>query len=129
MFIAGYTIADGLGARLADSAHSYVVWLNLFAGLPTLMIALCLRRQQFVAQVRTSWKLGALAGIISLTAYWIVIWATTLAPIAMVAAVRETSMVFAVLIGVFFLNERLSLIRVASTGFTLLGAVLLKLSR
>lgn len=70
-----------------------------------------------------------LAGIVSLLAYWVVIWAMTLAPLALVSAVRETSMVFAVLFGVFFLKERLNLARLASTTITLLGAVMLKTSR
>ena len=73
--------------------------------------------------------LGALAGVISLLAYWIVIWAMTQAPLALVSAVRETSMVFAVLFGVFFLKERLDLSRLASTGMTLIGTVMIKMSK
>ena len=107
VFIAGYTVVDGLGARLADSAHSYIFWLNVFKGIPITAIALYLRRGQVFVQVRASWKLGVFSGIVSLVAYWIVIWAMTLAPMALVSAVRETSMVFAVLFGVFFLKERL----------------------
>lgn len=129
LFIAGYTVVDGLGGRLADSAHSYIFWLNLFDGIPITILALYLRRGQVFAQVRKSWKPGVLAGIISLFAYWIVIWAMTQAPIALVSAVRETSMVFAVLFGVFFLKERLDLARLASTVITLFGAVMLKLSK
>lgn len=126
VFIAGYTIVDGLGARLADSAHSYIFWLNIFDGIPITLIALYLRRNQVVAQVRTSWKVGVFSGIVSLMAYWIVLWAMTQAPMAMVSAVRETSMVFAVLFGVFFLKERLNLARLASIIVTLVGAVILK---
>ncbi len=129
VFIAGYTVVDGLGARLADSAHSYIFWLNVFDGIPITAIALYLRRGQVLAQVRTSWKFGVLAGIISLIAYWIVLWAMTQAPMAMVSAVRETSMVFAVLFGVFFLKERLNLARLASTTITLVGVVVLKASK
>ncbi len=129
IFIAGYTIVDGLGARLADSAHSYVFWLNIFDGIPITIMALYLKRGQVLEQVRKSWKPGVLAGIVSLLAYWIVIWATTLAPLALVSAVRETSMVFAVLFGVVFLKEKLNLTRLLSTSITLFGAVLLKSSR
>ncbi len=129
VFIAGYTVVDGLGARLADSAHSYIFWLNVFDGIPITAIALYLRRDQVFAQVRTSWKFGVLAGIISLIAYWIVLWAMTQAPMALVSAVRETSMVFAVLFGVFFLKERLNLARLASTTITLVGVVMLKASK
>lgn len=129
VFIAGYTVVDGLGARLADSAHSYVLWLNVFDGIPITILALCLRRGRVLAQIRRSWKTGMLAGIVSLLAYWIVIWATTLAPLALVSAVRETSMVFAVLFGVLFLKEQLNLTRLVSTTITLFGAVLLKTSK
>ena len=129
LFIAGYTVVDGLGARLADSAHSYTFWVHLFNGIPITLLALYLRRGRVFVSVRKSWKIGMLGGLISLVAYWIVIWAMTQAPMAMVSAVRETSMVFAVLIGVLVLKERLDLERLASIGTTLAGTVLLKLSR
>ncbi|WP_422366804.1 DMT family transporter [Pelagibius sp.] len=129
IFIAGYTVVDGLGARLADSAHSYTFWVHLFNGIPITLLALYLRRGQIAASVSKSWKAGLFGGVISLLAYWIVIWAMTQAPMALVSAVRETSMVFAVLFGVFFLKERLDLARLASTGVTLIGAVMLKMSR
>jgi len=129
VFIAGYTLADGLGARTTVSAHSYVFWLNVFDGLPLLVIAYFMRRGRIREQVRLCWKAGVLSGVVSLVAYWIVIWAMTLAPMAMVSAVRETSMIFAVLIGVFFLKERLNLVRLVSVAITLFGVVLLKASK
>ena len=129
VIIAGYTVVDGLGARLADSAHSYAFWVHLLNGIPITLLALHLRRGQVLVSVRQSWKPGVLAGLISLLAYWIVIWAMTQAPMALVSAVRETSMVFAVLFGVFFLKERLDLVRLASTGMTLIGTVMIKMSK
>jgi drug/metabolite transporter (DMT)-like permease len=65
----------------------------------------------------------------SFVAYAIVIWAFTQAPIALVTALRETSIIFALLIGVFFLKERLDLMKVLSTMTTLLGAILLRFAR
>ena len=129
LFIAGYTVVDGVGARLAETAHSYTFWVHLFNGLPIALLALYLRRGQVVASLRSAWKVGVLGGAISLLAYWIVIWAMTQAPMALVSAVRETSMVFAVLIGVFVLKERLDLARLASIGTTLIGTVMLKMSK
>lgn len=129
VFIAGYTIVDGLGGRLAESAHSYIVWLNILDGIPLAAVALYLRWGRILEQARTSWKPGVFSGLVSMAAYWIVIWAMTLAPMALVSAVRETSMVFAVLFGVFFLKERLNLARLASIGIALVGAVMLKTSR
>lgn len=129
LFIAGYTVVDGVGARLAETAHSYTFWVHLFNGLPIALLALYLRRGQVAASLRSAWKVGVLGGAISLLAYWIVIWAMTQAPMALVSAVRETSMVFAVLIGVFVLKERLDLARLASIGTTLIGTVMLKMSK
>ena len=128
VFISGYTIVDGLGARHADSAHSYIFWLNIFDGIPIIILALYLRWGQVMTEVRRSWKPGVLAGMVSLLAYWIVLWAMTLAPLAMVSAVRETSMVFAVLFGVLFLKEKVYTTRLVSIIVTLFGAVLLKIS-
>jgi drug/metabolite transporter (DMT)-like permease len=128
-FIASYTMVDGTGARLSTSAHSYILWVNVFNGLPIIVIALIARRGRIQSQFRKLWKVGVLTGGVSLFAYWIVLWAATQAPLAMVAAVRETSMVFAVLIGVFFLKERLDLRRLLSVFVTLSGTVLLKFSR
>jgi len=128
-FIAGYTVVDGLGARLAESAHSYTFWVHLFNGIPITLLALYLRRGRILHSVRNAWKIGILGGLISLVAYWIVVWAMTQAPMALVSAVRESSMVFAVLFGVFILKERLDLRQLASTAITLMGTVMLKTSR
>ena len=128
-FIAAYTVVDGLGARLAESAHAYTFWLLAIDTIPLATFVLWLRRGKAVQVVRRSWKVGVLAGLTSLVAVWLVNWALTLAPLAMVSAVRETSIVFAVLLGVVFLKERLDLIRLAAITTTLVGAVMLKGSR
>ncbi len=128
IFIAAYTVSDGLGVRLSGDAHGYTFWLFALDGVPITALALYLLRGRLRKEVAKSWKMGALTGIISLIAYWIVIWAMATTPIAMVSALRETSMVFAVMFGVFFLKERLNLMRVVSVAVTLAGAVMLKLS-
>lgn len=125
-FIAAYTVVDALGARLAGSPHGYTFWLLALHALPMAVLVGLRRRRTIAADVRRVWKTGLAAGAVSLLAYWIVIWAMTQAPMALVSAVRETGMVFAVLIGVFLLKERLDLRRVASTCVTLSGAILLK---
>lgn len=102
---------------------------NSTTSIPIILIALFLRRRQFHAQVGLVWKAGILSGVVSLLAYWIVLWAATQAPLALVAAVRETSIVFAVLFGVVFLREKLDLRRLGSVFVTLSGTVLLKASR
>ena len=128
-FIAAYTILDGLGARLAGSPHGYTFWFLAIDTVPLALITLCVRRGEALRQVRRSWKVGLLGGMVMLVATWLVIWALTLAPLALVSALRETSIVFAVLFGVVFLKERLDLIRLAATATTLVGAVMLKTSK
>ena len=72
---------------------------------------------------------GIASGLLSYGSSWIVIWALTVAPIAMVSALRETGIVFAVIIGIVFLKERVNPVRLASIALTLVGTTLLKLSR
>ena len=127
--IAVYTVVDGLGARLAESAHTYTFWLLAIDTIPLAAFVLWLRRGKAVREVRRSWKVGLLAGLTSLVAVWLVNWALTLAPLALVSALRESSIVFAVLFGVVFLKERLDLVRLAATITTLVGTVMLKGSR
>jgi drug/metabolite transporter (DMT)-like permease len=76
---------------------------------------------------RENWKAGFVAGALSYGAYAIVIWAMTVAPIALVAALRETSVVIAVVIGVVFLGEKLTTARVVSVAVVLVGLALLRL--
>lgn len=128
-FIAGYSIVDGTGARLAGSAIGFYAWLalgNILIYVPIML----LWRPSVVRQVlSTEIGRGLGSGTASFVAFAIVIWAFTQAPIALVTALRETSIVFALLIGVFFMNEKLDLAKVASTMTTLLGAALLRFSR
>jgi drug/metabolite transporter (DMT)-like permease len=127
VFIAGYTIADGQGARLAGSPHAYVAWLFLLEGLPLVGFLVIRRRAALVVAARRSWRPALLAGLLSLLAYWIVVWAMTRAPIALVAAVRETSVVFALVIGVVVLGETVSRIRVVAVLLVAAGLVLMRL--
>ena len=129
LFIAAYTITDGVGARLAGSAHSYAGWIMALEGFPIMAYLLLKRRASALSQIAQVWKRAVVMGLLSLIAYWAVIWAMTVAPIALVAAVRETSIIFALLFGVFFLKERLSLVRVLAIFATLIGIVLLKTNR
>ena len=126
-FTAAYTIVDGLGARLAGTPHGYVCWLFLFAGIPVTLIALYVERDETLRVFRQDWKLGLVGGLTILGAYWLVVWAFTLAPIALVAALRETGIVFAILIGVLIFKEKLNLARMAGTVATLIGVVMIKI--
>lgn len=129
LFIAAYTVTDGVGARLAGNAHSYSAWMLGLEWIPIAVYTFFKQRRTLVPQLAKIWKPAALTGLLSLAAYWSVIWAMTVAPIALVAALRETSIVFALILGVVFLKERLSLVKLAATFTTLTGTILIKLGR
>jgi len=128
-FIATYTVVDGLGARAAGTANGYMAWISLLSSALTVGCTHWLRRSSRAPISRRSRNAGIAAALLSYGSSWTVIWALTLAPIALVSALRETGIVFAVVIGVVFLNERLSLARLGSIAATLIGTALLKLSR
>lgn len=108
VFIAGYTVVDGIGVRLSQSTLGYIAWLFLIDGVPIVAYAV-LKRPGMVRPFlrRERWPcLGG--GLASMTAYGLVIWAMSLGAMGMVSALRETSVLFAVLIGVLLLGERLT---------------------
>ena len=125
--ITGYTLSDGLGARASGNAHHYVLWLFALNALPLFGAVLLLRGREFAVAAKANWPAGLLGGALSVAAYWIVIWAFTVAPIPLVAAIRETSIVFAVLIGAAVLGERITAARAASIVLVLAGLLLMRL--
>lgn len=128
-FIAAYSLVDGLGARLAGDAFGYCAWLMIgSAGVFSLSLAV-LRPAVLIRTFARERRTMLLGGGASFAAYAVVIWAFTQAPIALVTALRETSIVFALIIGVGFLKERLNLAKLVSTAVTLSGAILLRVSR
>lgn len=128
-FIAVYSLVDGVGARLAGTALGFYGWLAIGNGLVFAAFTALTRPGLLVQIPHRAKRVFAVGGSASFAAYALVIWSFTQAPIALVTALRETSIVFALLIGVFFLKEKLDLAKVASTMITLLGAALLKIAR
>jgi drug/metabolite transporter (DMT)-like permease len=128
-FVGAYTITDALGARAAGSPHGYMVWVSLLYALMVAGSFKLLQRRRTTPVLGHRRRNGIVSGLISYGSSWVAIWAFTLAPMALVSALRETSTVFAVIIGVVFLRERLSLTRLASIATTLIGTTVLKLSR
>jgi drug/metabolite transporter (DMT)-like permease len=126
-FIAAYTITDGMGARAAGSALSYCGWLFVLDSIPLALIYLHKhRRFPLTLGGKETWTaLGG--GVMSLVAYGIVIWAVTLVPMGTVSALRETSVLFAALIGWLFLGEKLSMRRILSCLLITMGALVLGL--
>lgn len=126
-FIAGYTLSDATGARLNQDALSYSMWLFAVNGLVMAVVITLRRGPRVFLQLGPHWRGGLGGGALSLLAYSIVIWAMTLAPVALVSALRETSVVFALLIGYLLLKEPLPALRVVACLVILCGVVLMKL--
>ena len=125
--IAAYTLVDARGARASGSAAGYVSWLIFLEGLPFLLWVLRRRGRAAVQYVRSSATRGLIGGACSLAAYGIVLWAMTQAPVAAVAALRETSVLFAALMGSLWLKEKFGLPRLAGAVSVVLGIAALKL--
>ena len=122
-----YTLLDGTGARLSEHAFSYTSWGFLLCALLFTPAALLIRRQEAMRHLRKEWRTGFLGGACSLTAYSTALWAMTRAPIASVAALRETSILFGVLIATFLLKERVTRLRFLAAFLVVAGAVAIKL--
>jgi drug/metabolite transporter (DMT)-like permease len=125
-FTASYTMADGVGARLAGAASGFALWMFAFDGLIMLAYGLATRGGGALAAMLPAWRGGVAAGAMSLGSYWIAIWAFTQAPLALVAALRETSVLFALLIAFFLLKERIGPWRVSAAILILAGIVLMR---
>lgn len=121
VFIAAYTLADGLGARQAGSALGFAVCLTIGDGLLTFLIAVLWKARAIGEVARTSLGHAALAGGMQVGAYWIIIWAMAFAPLGMVSALRETSVLFAALISTFILKEGFGVWRFVSAGLIACG--------
>ncbi len=125
--ICGYTIVDGMGARIAGDPHAYSAALFVFDAIPLPLYLLWRRGSAPFAKMRYFLVPGFAGASMSLAAYWIAIWAMTVAPIALVAALRETSVLFAMLIAVLFLKEPLVPARGVAALLIVAGIVIIKL--
>ena len=127
LFIAAYTVTDAMGARLSANAVSYVAWLTILDGPPVLLAAAMLRRAALARHLADrAWK-SAAGGALQLAAYGLVVWALALAPMAAVSALRETSVLFAAIIGVKLLGEPLGGRRIAAAALVVAGIVMIEL--
>lgn len=125
--IAAYTLVDGVGGRLSGNVHAYAVMLFILDGLMMIVYGLVRQRSEIASAFAAGWSLVIGGGVLSLASYWIAIWAMSVAPIALVAAVRETSVLFAALLGVFLLKEPVMPVRMAAAALVLTGLVLIRL--
>ncbi|MFH8382434.1 EamA family transporter [Kitasatospora sp. NPDC018058] len=129
VMIAGYTVLDGSGVRHAGTVGGYVAWLFLLQG-PTLALVVWARRgRTLLAGAGRVLPLGIAGGVLSLTAYGLVVWAQSRGSLATVAALRETSIVIAALIAAVVFRERLGRLRLTAALTVLGGIAVLELAR
>ncbi|MBT8409455.1 MAG: EamA family transporter [Alphaproteobacteria bacterium] len=121
---AGYSVVDGMGARVAGDAALYVAWLFLLDALMFTPTLLFLRGRTVLRASARVWALGSAAAAFSFVAYQIVVWAMTVAPIPLVTALRETSILFAVMIGWLAFGERMDRTKALAAGLIVAGVVL-----
>ncbi len=124
--IAGYTLVDGRGVRLSGHAPSYASWVFALDALPFLAWTLATRRREAARHAAVHWRRGLVGGALMVTAYGLVLWSMTRAPVAAVAALRETSVVFAAVIGARLLREPFGARRIAAAAVVAAGAALLE---
>ncbi|KUZ60165.1 multidrug DMT transporter permease [Burkholderia ubonensis] len=128
VFIAAYSICDGIGARVAGSALGYVAWVYLLWSVPQIVLVCAVRGgPRGVFGSRDAVRQGIVAGTISLVAYGIVVLAYRHLPVATVSALRETSSIFAVAIGWFAMRERPGPQRLVACALVVAGAALIRL--
>jgi drug/metabolite transporter (DMT)-like permease len=119
--IAAYTLIDGIGVRLSGNAASYGLWLFFLIGIPIVPMVLWRRGRSLSVHLRREWWRGLCGGLLNIGVYLIVLWAMTQAPIAAVAALRETSVIFGALIGTLLLKEPFGRDRIVGACFIALG--------
>ncbi len=125
--IATYTVVDAHGVRASGAALSYALWFFAANSLAQVAFGVGSRGREVPGYLARHWVRGAAGGAMTLASYATALWAMTLAPVALVAALRETSVIFGAAIGVLFLGERLSPRRMLATGAVLAGLVVLRL--
>jgi drug/metabolite transporter (DMT)-like permease len=127
--IATYTLIDGMGARLSGTANGYMVVVTIPQSVLIIAVSHAFGRGARAPIGKQTLGFGIASGLVAYVSTWLIIWSYTLAPIALVSALRETGIVFAIIIGVVVLKERLNVARLISIAATLCGTTLLKFGR
>jgi len=128
LIVASYTLVDGIGVRCSDAPVSYTLWVFLLTGLPFVFWILLRKRRQLGGFLRQYWHFGLIGGAGSMASYGLALWAMTIAPVAVVSALRETSILFGVLIAILFLGEKVRPLRITAACIIAAGAMILRLS-
>ncbi|MCH8621190.1 DMT family transporter [Undibacterium sp. TS12] len=125
-FIAGYTVVDGIGVRKSGAPAAYTMWIFLLTAIVLLLAILFTDRQVFFRYIKGKYMLGVAGGTASVASYGLALWAMTLAPVATVAALRETSILFATAIAAWLLHEKISARRMLAILLAVAGAVVIR---
>ncbi len=126
-FIMGYSITDGYGARVSNSFLSYMGWVFILNAFSFPLILKINDKSEVITKIfKEGKKIFFIGGTLSYIVYGIVVWGFTQAPIALITALRETSIIFALLIGILFLKEKFTLLKVIATFVIFFGVALLK---
>jgi drug/metabolite transporter (DMT)-like permease len=123
-----YTLVDAQGARLSGQAFSYTGWMLFLLALICLVTVPCIQGRQVFSKMATNWKKSLIGGGCTFASYGIALWAMTRAPVALVAALRETSILFGLILSVLILKERITRIRGLSILLIVAGAAAIKMS-
>ncbi len=124
--ITAYSLVDGMGVRLAGNSLSFTLWMFFLDGFMVPLVAIARRPGNVLrSTIIAVWKPGLLVALLSTLGYAIILWAFSQERIAPVAVLRETSVLFAMLISVLLIKENFSLLRTGIALLILLGIVLL----
>jgi len=125
--ICAYSVVDGVGARLSTNPNAYSLWL--FVGIAVVMVPYALYRdgRDVIPAMQMNWRRGIAGGALQVLSYGIAIWAMTLAPIAIVATLRETSVLFGAVIAVVILKEPLRAVRIVAALLIVCGLVFIRI--
>ncbi|MEV7783224.1 DMT family transporter [Kitasatospora sp. NPDC088351] len=129
VMIAAYTVLDGSGVRHSGTVGGYIAWLFLLQGPALALIAWARRGRSLVEGIRPVVPVGIAGGVLSLTAYGLVVWAQSRGNLATIAALRETSIVIAALLATVVFRERLGRLRMAASATVLAGIAVLEFAR
>jgi drug/metabolite transporter (DMT)-like permease len=125
--ICSYSVSDGLGGRASGNPVAFTLWMFVIDGIALVPYALYREGHHIIAPMQAYWRRGLTGGAMQVTSYGIVIWAMTQAPIAIVAALRESSVLFGTLIAVVWLKEPLRGSRIVAALMIVCGLVLVRL--
>jgi len=125
MAIACYTVIDGLGSRRGATPLSFMAWLFALDGGLFALLAWYWRGSKLWTTVRLGWQAGLASGVVAVGSYGVFLWALSRGAMGTIAALRETSVLLATLIGVVFLGERVGFLRTVATMLIVFGIVLI----